>query len=71
MDNELRQCPFCGSHNVALWKNYPARMQGSTGYSVICGNVICRAEGPWDLGESGAIAKWNVRSEIQRGKSDD
>lgn len=32
------------------------------GYYVHCANRDCGIDGPWDLGESGAIEKWNTRA---------
>ena len=59
MEEELKPCPFCGCEN-----SYAYEM--STGWNVVCDNIDCAMQGPWDLGKSGAIAKWNVRAYLLR-----
>jgi hypothetical protein len=47
-------CPFCGSTETAFAR------KGI--YLVVqCWNIDCQADGPLDLGKSGALAKWNER----------
>lgn len=53
MSEELKPCPFCGSH-ATIRQNFH-------GFYVECDNIDCRAVGSWDLGASGAIEKWNTR----------
>lgn len=55
MNDELKPCPFCGGTEVTCHK---AQYEG---YVVACDNTDCQTDGPWDLGKSGAIAKWNHR----------
>jgi Lar family restriction alleviation protein len=55
MSDDLKPCPFCGEPEVEAYTT-------KGGFVVGCTNADCLAEGPWDLGESGAIAKWNERS---------
>ena len=50
--DELKPCPFCGSKEVRADKD---------GMWWTVGCTDCFAEGPSDLGESGAIAAWNER----------
>lgn len=55
MNDELKPCPFCGSTDLRIHKSdthLPVRF-------VMCNNKDCNTEGPTDLGESGAIEKWN------------
>ena len=55
---ELKPCPFCGSTDVYV---PPSWMTANTWKYVKCKNINCQAEGPVDLGESGAIERWNTR----------
>jgi hypothetical protein len=55
--NELLPCPFCNGENAYPW-------EGPNGWSVVCDNIDCAAEGPFDLGASGAVAKWNNRAAL-------
>jgi len=56
---DLKPCPFCGSENVWIdrknWEPYLV---------LVCGNENCSANGPWDLGQSGAVERWNERHEV-------
>ena len=52
--DELKPCPFCGSRDVEVV--HPGRC-----WVILCNT--CQAEGPTDLGESGAIEAWNTRAE--------
>lgn len=50
-----KPCPFCGGKepewgNDGFWR------------FVVCLNVDCMTEGPNDLGQSGALDKWNTRA---------
>jgi hypothetical protein len=56
MTEQPKPCPFCGEPEVDLYLR-------AGWWFVGCTNSDCRAEGPCDLGESGAIAKWNERKE--------
>jgi hypothetical protein len=58
MTADLLPCPFCGQAATL----YPR----GRGYLAGCDNVDCEAEGPWDLGKSGAGAKWNTRGAAAR-----
>jgi Lar family restriction alleviation protein len=53
---ELKPCPFCGSDNIEI---YPTGYGRPPKWAVMCDN--CQAEGPVDLGESGAVEQWNTR----------
>ena len=53
MMQQLKPCPFCESKEVELCHTKP--------YWVQCLNPDCGMEGPWDLGKSGAVEKWNTR----------
>lgn len=52
-------CPFCGEES-RIWCSASSR------YWVVCRNPDCRAEGPVDLSESGAIEKWNAAPRLYR-----
>lgn len=54
------KCPFCGGNNLAWETLY--HNQAPYWY-VVCRNDDCFAQGPLDLGKSGAIAKWNMEKE--------
>jgi Lar family restriction alleviation protein len=54
--NELLPCPFCGKNNGLTLELTPSE---TTRHFVMC--TDCGAEGPYDLGESGAIESWNTR----------
>ena len=60
MMDTLLPCPFCGGINLLVCD--PDRWAGEHYWHVDCQNQECGIEGPYDLGESGAIAKWNSRS---------
>jgi Lar family restriction alleviation protein len=47
-------CPFCNEAEYLV-----VRMNETHWFYVVC--VHCQAEGPIDLGESGAIERWNTR----------
>jgi hypothetical protein len=59
----LRDCPYCGGN--ALYVGAYCS-ETSTGlvmwYHVECENPNCSAVGPVDLGQSGAVEKWNDRA---------
>lgn len=52
---KLLPCPFCGCENIEIHSS------GKPFYFAVCTNRDCEAEGPIDLGESGAAEKWNTR----------
>lgn len=54
--DELKPCPFCGTPE-------PFILHVDGRYSVLCSHTDCGAEGPVDLGRSGAIEAWNTRAE--------
>jgi hypothetical protein len=54
---KAESCPFCYGHNLA-WETVEHNQ--ALMYSVVCRNTDCFAQGPIDLGKSGAIAKWNT-----------
>ena len=47
-----KPCPFCGGKELELVEDFDF-------WHVYCINQDCQAEGPVDLGKSGAIDKWN------------
>ena len=53
---EIDACPFCFSLDSCI-VNTQAQSTVPSWYFVMCNS--CGAEGPPDLGESGAIEKWN------------
>jgi hypothetical protein len=53
-------CPFCNGKNLA-WETLEHNQVLM--WSVVCRNTDCFAQGPIDLGKSGAIAKWNMEEE--------
>ena len=61
MFDKPKPCPFCGGKNPIIVRDvqYPDTPNARTWYAVECN--VCDATGDWDLGESGAIAKWNTR----------
>ena len=63
MSEELKPCPFCGGEAEIAWRVISSVMW----YFGICQNVDCQCEGPIDLGESGAIEKWNTRGALATG----
>ena len=52
---EVLPCPFCGEK-----ENLGIATLRLGGYFVECQNVDCCATGPADLGQSGAVEKWNT-----------
>lgn len=56
---ELLPCPFCGNDSDDLAIMEPSLERDT--FSVTC---PCGAEGPADLGESGAIEAWNNQPNI-------
>lgn len=54
--DELKPCPFCGCTDLE-----PIKLGGV--WMVHCQNYDCSADGPLDLGKSGAIEKWNERGQ--------
>ena len=61
MFDELKPCPFCGGKAPIVVKEvqYPDTPHARMWYAVECN--ACDVVGDWDLGESGARAKWNSR----------
>lgn len=61
MFDEPKPCPFCGGKNPIVVKDvqYPDTPYTRTWYAIECN--LCDATGDWDLGESGALEKWNTR----------
>jgi Lar family restriction alleviation protein len=55
---ELKPCPFCGCEEVVMVEPAPNTFPK---YYVLCMNGDCSAEGPVDLGWSGAAEMWNTR----------
>jgi Lar family restriction alleviation protein len=55
---EVLPCPFCGCRAVAL-RHGNATLETSKWKWISCPN--CEANGPSDLGVSGAIEAWNTR----------
>lgn len=56
-----KPCPFCAYTKVGF-NAWPVNAHGlfsHTEYTVYCKN--CGAEGPNDLGKSGAVEIWNLR----------
>ena len=53
---ELKPCPFCGYDSLSMENNvwHPF-------IAVVCMNPDCLVSGPLDLGQSGAIERWNTR----------
>jgi len=49
---ELKPCPFCGSHSVAL-----------VGLEVRCGT--CSAVGPFGVDAEQAVTRWNERDKVK------
>jgi hypothetical protein len=49
-------CPFCGGTDLEFWTRV---MRYKIYYYVSCRNRYCDCGGPADLGQSGAIKKWN------------
>ena len=49
-------CPFCGNGDNIL---YATQARGTDFWFVECLNIDCHAQGPQDLGRSGAVVKWN------------
>lgn len=62
MTEELKPCPFCGGGVEIAWRVISSVMW----YFGICQNRDCQCEGPIDLGESGAIEKWNTRAPLDK-----
>lgn len=58
---KLKPCPFCDSTYVHV---IPTGLREPPRYYVMCHG--CHTEGPVDLGESGAVEKWNTRPEVAR-----
>lgn len=61
MFDEPKPCPFCGGKNPIIVRDvqYPDTPNARTWYAIECN--ACDAIGDWDLGESGALEKWNTR----------
>ena len=57
-----RPCPFCGESKRLVWERVTHNQ--ALMWSVVCRNIDCFAQGPVDLGRSGAIAKWNNATRI-------
>jgi Lar family restriction alleviation protein len=54
---ELKPCPFCGGEELEI--EIDDVYNEINPVYVVCRG--CQADGPWDLGESGAIERWNER----------
>jgi len=52
-----KPCPFCGCFSTILFDE--PYFNGTRYWFVLCQNINCMAQGPIDLGKSGAIFKWN------------
>lgn len=59
--DKLRPCPFCGSEETKVRTLYLGGHPNHTRYCVDCEE--CGASGGIDLGTSGAIEQWNMRSD--------
>lgn len=61
MFDDPKPCPFCGGKAPIIVTDvqYPNTPNARTWYAIECN--ACDAIGDWDLGESGAIEKWNTR----------
>ena len=61
MTEKLKPCPFCAGKNprITTTTAYPDTPRETVWYAIECN--ICDATGDWDLGESGALEKWNTR----------
>lgn len=57
MSEELKPCPFCGSHEVDMDK-----LDGSRYWRVACGTSFRCGNGPWRDSKAMAIAAWNRRT---------
>ena len=55
--DKLKPCPFCGGTKLHVESFYMSNKK-----YVECENNDCECAGPVDLGESGAIEKWNARA---------
>ena len=55
---ELKPCPFCGSHSVAL-----------VGLEVRCGT--CCAVGPIGVDAEQAVTRWNERDKVKHWETHD
>ena len=61
MTDNLKACPFCGGEAEIIHDASNSEWLIPNGCHVACKSLDCSAEGPWDLGESGAIEAWNIR----------
>ena len=50
---ELKPCPFCGGEELAVYLDPQ--------FDTFCVTCPCGGVGPADLGESGAVDRWNER----------
>jgi hypothetical protein len=55
---DLKSCPLCGGTNLLLGRDVISLLPL---FAVQCQNIDCGCEGGYDLGESGAVEKWNTR----------
>ena len=58
---DIAKCPFCGCK-----RNYIREINGGPGigidgHFVVCGNLVCRAEGPHGGPKTEAVELWNNR----------
>ena len=60
---DVLPCPFCGGLALHI-EGTGSEVLGTK--SVVCGNIKCNAEGPYALGVSGAIDKWNTRMKEEK-----
>lgn len=61
METKLKPCPFCGKN---MQRREAWTVKTNTPHqenAIVCGN--CGAQGPNDLGWSGAEEMWNLRRE--------
>ena len=69
----MKKCPFCGSdlNRLESWVVYEGHPGEHTEYAIMCCN--CGAQGPNDLGQSGAEEMWDLRRpmyELQQERDD-
>lgn len=59
MSTKIKACPFCDHAGTVVRSFDTDANDHHREYVVMCAN--CGAEGPSDLGKSGAIEMWNLR----------
>lgn len=64
MSEEIKPCIYCGEDAHIVQVNLP--MGAGLRYYLECWNPDCMAEGPVAIDKSGALEKWNDRSEVER-----